>query len=200
MAARLLPIAAAYLVLAVSGRPCLAGPRFAELMRRQMRAATEKAVATVPDLETPVAAADAPAQNPVRLTRDADRDAVVAALGDANFPQWLGDQGLVLWHIISDRNRGGQRLYLNVSLAPDGAAYTRQPSPERKLALSQKLDGLEARIISEASRILDLQPSAISVNGRLIENCCGMGCQSCLHTKPHAEGITGLPTRPLESR
>lgn len=71
-------------------------------------------------------------------------------------------------------------MFLTVSLPRDGRAF--EPGvddPVRRAELERRLALAERRIVSEAARILGMREDMIGVSGRLIESCCGAGCQCC---------------------
>ena len=194
------------LVLACA-RCAQAGPFYAERLLRNARKAEQARLAAATatsDLSTDAGANGlelSPSNTPERLSRDIDRDAIAAKLDAAGFPSRLDAEGLKLWHIISYRGRGGQQVYFSLGLPSEGDAFTREPNAERRAELQRRLDAARCRIVSEAARILDLPETNIGAHERLIENCCGAGCQSCLLTKPeHAERFAGRPVRPLVER
>lgn len=144
--------------------------------------------------------AAAPARNLPVLSRDIARDAAAALLDEAGFRDTLSEHGLILWHILRAKTRSGERAFLTVSLPSDERPFAlandsaaRQSELERRIALAEK------RIVSEAARILGMEEDMVGVSGRLIESCCGAGCQSCLLTKDrHAERWTGQKPRKTE--
>lgn len=189
------------------GVRAIAGPFHAERLLRNARKAEQArlasaAAATELSADSGQAGLDLePVASPLRLSRDIDRDAIASKLGAAGFPEQLDGDGLKLWHIISYRNRGGQQVYFSIGLPPGGDAFTREPNAERRAELQRRLDAARGRIVAEAARILGLPEANVSAHERLIESCCGVGCQSCLLTKPeHAERFTGRPARPLVQR
>lgn len=133
----------------------------------------------------------------LRMSRDVARDEVAAKLSAAGLPDMLKEEGLVLWHILPAKTRGGERLFLTVGLPLDGRPFERgSGAPERRAELERRLAAVEARVVSEAARVLGMPEDMVAVSGRLVETCCGAGCQSCLLTKPeHSQRWTGLPSR-----
>lgn len=135
---------------------------------------------------------------PLRLSRDVARDEAAAALAAAGFPEQLRERGLVLWQLLRAKARGGEKAFLTVGLPAEGVPFERgRGNPERRAELDRRLEAARDFIVSEASRLLGMPEDMVSVDARLVETCCGAGCQSFLLTKPeHAERWTGLPPRP----
>lgn len=150
--------------------------------------------ALVPALSSALAApADAP-----RMSRELARDAAAAKLKAAGLPELLAEHGLVAWHILPHQSRGGTRVWVTVSLPRDGEPFEHGGgAPERREQLSRRLETARERATELVARTLGLPADDVSFNERLIESCCGAGCQSCLLTKKeHARAWTGEKARP----
>lgn len=168
------------------------------------------AVPSVPNISLPILPALAPTPTLLaptvgvgetpRPSRDVARDEAATQLAEAGLPERLRADGLVLWHVLRYRARSGEKAALTVGLPADGRPFERGGGdPERRAELERRLAAVESRIVSEAARILGLPEDMVSVDARLIETCCGAGCQPCLLTKPeHAERWTGLPPRAVK--
>lgn len=137
--------------------------------------------------------ADAP-----RMARELARDEAAAKLRAAGLPELLAGHGLVAWHILPHRTRGGMRLWVTVSLPREGTPFEHgSGTPARREELSRRLDGARTRATELVARALGLPEEDVAFNERLIEGCCGAGCQSCLLTKEeHARAWTGEKARP----
>lgn len=147
------------------------------------------------------------ARPPTRL--EALRDATVAELRTAGVPAALrslgapADEGLILWRVMRRTTRGGQDVVdLHLSLpAEPGRPLDLEPDPVRSAELKRRLDKhgpavreLVAKALSTAEKAFAAEN--VSLDGRLIETCCGAGCGPCLHALPGAADFTGLPRRP----
>lgn len=145
------------------------------------------------------AAAGGPAA-PFRMAREIRRDEMAEALKSAGLPALLAEHGLLAWHIMPHRPRAGgeEQVYLSVSLPREGRDFDRGSGEQaRRSELAARLAQVESRARELVSSALGLDPSMVMFNERLIEGCCGAGCQSCLLTKSeHAQSWTGEPPRP----
>lgn len=140
----------------------------------------------------------APSAPEPRSSREIARDESAALLEAAGFPDFLKERGLTLWHILRARTRGGEQVHLTFSLPPDGRPFERGGGePARREELKRLLAASEAAITDFAARNLGVDPAIIVLHERLIEGCCGAGCESCLLGAPkHAKTWTGLGKRP----
>lgn len=139
-----------------------------------------------------------PPRDPPDLSpRDLARDKAAARLAAAGFSESLHEEGLVLWHILRYTSRSGEKVTLTVSLPPDGKPFERGGGdPGRRAELERRLASAQSRIVFEAARALGMPEDMVAINPRLIEGCCGAGCQSCLLTKAqHAVQWTSLQPR-----
>lgn len=140
----------------------------------------------------------APAIPEFRMSRDVARDDAADRLEAAGFPAELAAQGLTMWHVLSHVSRSGEQLHLTFGLPPDGRPFERGGGdPERRAELTRRLKAAEARIVARAAEILGKDPSVFVLHERLVEGCCGAGCQSCLLGNPRrAKQWTGLSRGP----
>lgn len=140
----------------------------------------------------------APAVPDFRMSRDVARDDAADRLEAAGFPAELAAQGLTMWHVLSHTPRSGEQLHLTFGLPPDGRPFERGGGdPERRAELTRRLKAAEARIVARAAEILGKDPSVFVLHERLVESCCGAGCQSCLLGSPQrAKKWTGLSRGP----
>lgn len=145
----------------------------------------------------PALALAAPADAP-RLSREAARDEAAARLVVAGLPSLLAEHGLVAWHILPHRARSGPRVWVTVSLPRDGRPFAHGSGDEgRREELSRRLDAARERATALVAAALGIPADDVAFNERLIEGCCGAGCQSCLLTKKdHARAWTGEKPRP----
>lgn len=140
----------------------------------------------------------APSAPEPRTSRMIARDESAALLESAGFPGFLKEHGLTLWHILRARTRSGEQVHLTFSLPPDGRPFERGAGePTRREELKRRLASSGAVITDFAARTLGVDPTIIVLHERLIEGCCGVGCESCLLGYPeHAKTWTGLDKGP----
>lgn len=134
----------------------------------------------------------------LRMSRDVARDDAADRLEAAGFPAELAAHGLTMWHVLSHVPRSGEQLHLTFGLPPDGRPFERGGGdPERRAELARRMKAAEARIIARAAEILGKDPSVFVLHERLVEGCCGAGCQSCLLGNPErTKKWTGLSRGP----
>lgn len=133
-----------------------------------------------------------------RTSRDIARDDAAARLKAAGFPAEVAAHGLAMWHVLSHVPRSGEQLHLTFGLPPDGRPFERGGGdPARREELSRRLKAAEAALVARAAEILGKDAAVFVLHERLVEGCCGAGCQSCLlGNSKHAKTWTGLDKRP----
>ncbi len=128
------------------------------------------------------APADAP-RVPEKFTRDIKRDEAAALLDAAGLPALLASHGLVAWHILRHQTRSGERVWITLGLPREGRPFRGPEDEERQAELSRKRASVEADAALLVARVLGVSVEDVAFNERLVEDCCGAGCQSCLLTK-----------------
>lgn len=127
----------------------------------------------------------APAPQPLEAARptklELARDEAAARLLAEGLPEALRAGGLVLWQIMRTNHRSGERVRLTLSLPLNGRPYERGfGDPERQAELSRRLSEAGPRITAMAAEALRVPADSIILQERLIETCCGVGCEACL--------------------
>lgn len=116
-----------------------------------------------------------------RTSREIARDEAAARLSAAGFPEAAGREGLSLWRVLRHRSRSGEQVHLTLGLPLDGRPFERgSGDPDRVDELKRRVARAEAQLVALAAKALGVAPSAIVLNERLIESCCGVGCEACL--------------------
>ncbi|MBI5246217.1 MAG: hypothetical protein HY923_03485 [Elusimicrobia bacterium] len=145
----------------------------------------------------------APAAPEYRGSREIARDEAAEKLEAAGMPAMLAGQGLTMWQILRHRGRSGEQVHLTFGLPPDGRPFERGGGdPARREELKRRLESSEARITALVAETLGVDPASVVLHERLVEGCCGAGCESCLlgaGKSKHAKKWTGLKKGP-ESR
>ncbi len=179
-------------------RPVVPGPGLVHAALPRLAATTVASLtptALAPGLP---ALADSP-RLPARMSRDVSRDEASAVLAVAGLPALLAEHGLTAWHILRHKTRSGERVWITVGLPREGRPFERgSGDAARRAELSDKLAKVEAKAAELVARTLGMPLEDVAFSERLLEGCCGAGCQSCLLTKDeHAELWTGeKPRRP----
>ncbi|MBI2387803.1 MAG: PepSY domain-containing protein [Elusimicrobia bacterium] len=142
----------------------------------------------------------APAAPDFRGSREIARDEAAEKLEAAGLPAMLAGQGLTMWHVLRHRGRGGEQVHLTFGLPPDGRPFERGGGdPARREELERRLESSAARITALVAETLGVDPASVVLHERLVEGCCGAGCQSCLlgdGESKHAKTWTGLDRGP----
>lgn len=113
----------------------------------------------------------------------------------------LADEGLRLWHLLRYTQRNGEQVHLTLGLPYDKEGKDDfgpgRETEGRKAELSRRLAGASERISKLVADALGVEADRVVLHERLIETCCGVGCTTCLLTKPeHARHWTGRELRP----
>lgn len=142
----------------------------------------------------------APSAPEYRGSREIARDDAAGRLETAGLKSQLEEQGLTMWQVLRHRGRSGEQVHLTFGLPPDGSPFERGGGdPVRRAELKRRLKTSEARIVALVAATLGVEPGSVTLHERLIEGCCGVGCESCLlgaGNSRHAKTWTGLDKGP----